>query len=88
MATVYNLRVADYHTYFVGSREWGFSVWAHHANYEVKAIGGGKFGIFEDGKPIVDKGLAVQRYSPVLRGEGSSAVLLTTWLKWKDPLLI
>jgi hypothetical protein len=27
---VYNLRVADYHTYFVGSAEWGFSVWAHN----------------------------------------------------------
>lgn len=27
VATVYNLRVSDYHTYFVGSREWGFSVW-------------------------------------------------------------
>jgi hypothetical protein len=27
---VYNLRVADYHTYFVGSSEWGFSVWAHN----------------------------------------------------------
>jgi hypothetical protein len=29
--TVYNLRVADFHTYFVGSPEWGFSVWAHNA---------------------------------------------------------
>jgi hypothetical protein len=28
--TVYNCRVAEYHTYFVGSREWGFSVWAHN----------------------------------------------------------
>ena len=28
--TVYNLRVADFHTYFVGSEEWGFSVWAHN----------------------------------------------------------
>jgi hypothetical protein len=28
--TVYNLRVADYHTYFVGSRAWGFSAWAHN----------------------------------------------------------
>jgi RHS repeat-associated protein len=27
---VYNLRVADYHTYFVGCLEWGFSVWAHN----------------------------------------------------------
>jgi hypothetical protein len=30
-APVYNLRIADYHTYFVASREWGFSVWAHNA---------------------------------------------------------
>lgn len=32
-ATVYNLRVADHHTYFVGCDEWGFSVWAHNADY-------------------------------------------------------
>jgi hypothetical protein len=29
--TVYNLRVADFHTYFVGKPEWGFSVWAHNS---------------------------------------------------------
>jgi hypothetical protein len=33
-ATVYNLRIADYHTYFVGSSDWGFSVWAHNAGTE------------------------------------------------------
>src|SRR5262245_28520779 len=27
---VYNFRVADFHTYFVGAPEWGFSVWAHN----------------------------------------------------------
>jgi hypothetical protein len=27
---VYNLRVADYHTYFVGCEEWGWSAWAHN----------------------------------------------------------
>jgi hypothetical protein len=27
---VYNLRVADHHTYFVGTDEWGFAVWAHN----------------------------------------------------------
>jgi hypothetical protein len=32
IAAVYNLRIAEYHTYFIGSREWGFSVWAHNAN--------------------------------------------------------
>lgn len=29
-APVYNLRVAEYHTYFVGAGDWGFSVWAHN----------------------------------------------------------
>jgi hypothetical protein len=33
--TVYNLRVADFHTYFVGCDEWGFSVWAHNATCAV-----------------------------------------------------
>jgi YD repeat-containing protein len=28
---VYNVRVAECHTYFVGNEEWGFSVWAHNA---------------------------------------------------------
>ncbi len=27
---LYNFRVADYHTYFVGGPEWGFSVWSHN----------------------------------------------------------
>jgi hypothetical protein len=36
-ATVYNLRVADYHTYFVGGEDWGFSVWAHNADYATAA---------------------------------------------------
>jgi len=27
---VYNLRVSEDHTYFVGGREWGFSAWAHN----------------------------------------------------------
>src|SRR5262249_53065075 len=30
VATGHNLRGADYHTYFVGCSEWGFSVWAHN----------------------------------------------------------
>ncbi len=42
--TVYNLRVADFHTYFVGCDEWGFSVWAHNA-----------YGQFREG--VVSRGL-------------------------------
>jgi RHS repeat-associated protein len=30
-AVLYNLRVAEYHTYFVGTPLWGFSAWAHNA---------------------------------------------------------
>jgi len=29
-APVYNLRVADHHTYFVGSESWGFAIWTHN----------------------------------------------------------
>ena len=28
---VYNCRVAEYHTYFVGDAAWGWSVWAHNS---------------------------------------------------------
>jgi hypothetical protein len=28
---VYNVRIAEYHTYFVGCPEWRFSVWAHNS---------------------------------------------------------
>ena len=29
--TVYNFRVADWHTYFVGEKGWDFEVWVHNA---------------------------------------------------------
>jgi hypothetical protein len=34
VTTVYNMRIAEYHTYFVGDVDWGFSVWAHNSEYE------------------------------------------------------
>jgi YD repeat-containing protein len=42
--TVYNFRIKDFHTYFVGCDEWGFSVWAHNTdcanpNYRVERRG-------------------------------------------------
>jgi RHS repeat-associated protein len=45
VAMVYNLRVSEFHTYFVGSQEWGFSVWAHNANYAVLPHPGGGFAL-------------------------------------------
>ena len=46
-STVYNLRIAEDHTYFGGQDDWDFSVWVHNA-YNVKAVENG-FEIFEDG---------------------------------------
>ncbi|MGL6073148.1 MAG: Hint domain-containing protein, partial [Fimbriiglobus sp.] len=34
--TVYNCRVADFHTYFVGQAGWAWSVWAHNV-YNIKS---------------------------------------------------
>jgi hypothetical protein len=39
--TVYNLCVADFHTYLVGSEDWGLSVWAHNSGGCVHRVGGG-----------------------------------------------
>jgi len=36
---VYNCRVAEYHTYFVGCEGWGFSVWAHNSYTPVQNAG-------------------------------------------------
>jgi serpin B len=30
LAPIYNFRVADHHTYFVGGKKWGFAVWTHN----------------------------------------------------------
>ena len=38
VTTVYNLRVADFHTYFVGGGLWGFDVWVHNSSYLSRAI--------------------------------------------------
>ena len=32
--TVYNMRVANTHTYYVGCAEWGFNVWVHNLCYQ------------------------------------------------------
>jgi len=33
----YNLEIEEYHTYLVGSALWGFSAWAHNADYASRA---------------------------------------------------
>ncbi len=38
--SVYNVRVAADHTYFVGDYDWGFSVWVHNA-YSINKLADG-----------------------------------------------
>jgi hypothetical protein len=35
---VYNVRVADHKTYFVGCHEWGFSLWAHNTYADLERV--------------------------------------------------
>jgi hypothetical protein len=39
LTTVYNLRVADFHTYFVGGKLWQFDAWVHNAG-QIDYVGG------------------------------------------------
>jgi hypothetical protein len=59
---VYNLRVADFHTYFVGAEDWGFSVWAHNA-YDTRLTANEKASVRKlvgDGVPVRDAVLQVK----------------------------
>jgi hypothetical protein len=38
VTTVYNWRVADYHTYFVSATQEGISIWVHNATYHVYVL--------------------------------------------------
>ena len=44
---VFNVRVAVDHTYFVGSEDWGFSLWVHNT-YSVNKLADGTFEIVDD----------------------------------------
>ncbi len=46
-AVVYNLRVEEDHTYFVGKPEWGFAVWVHNA-YTVRQMADKRWEIVDE----------------------------------------
>jgi hypothetical protein len=50
LITVYNLRVADFHTYFVGGKLWQFDVWVHNASdiYDPSGIAPRRAGTLAD----------------------------------------
>ncbi len=52
---VYNIRVAEDHTYFVGCESWGFEVWVHN-DYSVQKADDGTFQIIDDSGNVVRSG--------------------------------
>jgi len=67
--TVYNLEVAEYHTYFVGGRDWGFSAWAHNADGYTVAFDGAKWIIKNAKGEIVNTARGLWDLGPGVRGE-------------------
>src|SRR5205823_11287466 len=52
LETLYNVHIADHHTYFVSDVDWEFSVWAHNACEIVRPnISGNSTGQFRLGTP-------------------------------------
>jgi hypothetical protein len=74
--------VADYHTYFVGCQEWGFSVWAHNTCGYLKFIE--KFGLpdadssWELYKGILGEVNRLKKAGPA----GGARARVSFW--WKD----
>lgn len=58
---VYNLRISEYHTYFVGSRGWGFSVWAHNTCTVLKNYKTGKAAEKHLASLLTKQGFTVER---------------------------
>ena len=50
--TVYNMRIEEYHTYFVGDSHWGFSICVHNANYVGNLRAGSENAVQRVGPPL------------------------------------
>jgi Pretoxin HINT domain/HYD1 signature containing ADP-ribosyltransferase len=60
--TLYNFRVANCHTYFVGCDEWGFSVWAHNTCLVHYTDAAGLAGILASKTIFASTGVVNARY--------------------------
>jgi hypothetical protein len=82
---VYNLRIADYHTYFVGDTGWGFSVWAHNESCSGAAGDNGKK-LLEEGFQEVDPTVKTDmlRNRPGVAHGGEELPGLTPGTTWLD----
>ena len=68
--TVFNFRVANDHTYFVGGDDWQFSVWVHNANYEIKIVAKGVVEVYDDAGRFVNRFSSYENAARHLRSVG------------------
>ncbi len=73
-ARVYNFRIADHHTYFVGDDDWGFSVWVHNSYLKVQKRLAGVTAETRDA--FLNDGSLLQRY---LREKEIDAIVEEPW---------
>ena len=70
---VYNARVSDHHTYFVGEEGWGWSVWAHNAYMK-----GADQRYSDEGKSYIQRALFWRDSLPV-ENFGGVTVAVSKW---------
>jgi hypothetical protein len=71
---VYNLRIADYHTYFVTDLAWGFSVWSHNTGGACDGPPSGN--LTADTLRVLQERLdGTPRRTVVLRGDANYTIL-------------
>jgi hypothetical protein len=85
---VFNIRVAQDHTYFVGADNWAFSVWVHN-RYDVRKVGEDQYKIYDevekayvkwpDGKERVFTTKGQKAFLENLVAPKSTFKLPTTW---------
>jgi hypothetical protein len=85
---VYNLRVAEFRTYFVGCDEWGFSIWAHntcwyhgtHSGETVSTLGLNLADFLGNDPEEPDKGFFATQNKAFAQ---TAAVSKTSWINFK-----
>jgi hypothetical protein len=73
--TVYNIRVSECHTYFVGTPEWSFSVWAHNISCPNPGAIRDAVDTIEGIDPKRAKNIATYAQSLIQEGKGDTKVI-------------
>ena len=84
---VYNLRVADHHTYFVGDQDWGWAAWAHNLCWGDAITNSGKDQQAVDEHKSMNKNWPgkIHGHHIVMKDDRNSS--MTPWIKQAKAIL-